>query len=591
MISQLNRNLWWLRHQDNPVLPPIEDSEFECSCCMNPYVLRIDDDYHLYYAGGDADGHKRICLATAPVNDVTEWTRHGPLFDLGEPESFDASWCVLPHVIEFEPERWHLYYTGNCGQGEGLSSFPGIGLAVSEDGKTWQKYEGSPVLSVSKVNGDPDSQGMAGGSVIQVKLPDGSSELRFYYTGCPSLGNDLFLNQQKTVCYATSSDGIEWEKRGAVMLRDPDRDYENVAVAGPVVHQNEDGSFRMWYSAIGTRWGYYSIGYAESDDGIEWQRGERHGENLQLTPAGDGWERQMVEYPSVIQEGWRLRLFYCGNGYGSTGIGTAVSSPLRAIATKGPCLARIVSECANASWHYRVPEGLSCDEGTFKSHAHPIVEWHGPDANGAIWHEWQTNDKDFEIISGNTQLAGFGLEYIQGIHYRIIITPTDEGLSLKFTATNLSEQTFHRIDNFPCLGQPSPHFQDEKLERTFIITDQGITPLKDTDRGTGDPCRTHFHIEDKPGRKYYGPPFWGEASRTRATSGAIMRTSADGRFTIGTTWENVCEVFHNEDSHHCIHSLGCIDELKPGETKSLAGKIVLVEGGPEDALERLTSNT
>jgi predicted GH43/DUF377 family glycosyl hydrolase len=135
----------------------------------------------------------------------------------------------------------------------------------------------------------------------------------------------VFLDQNKTVCLAVSQDGIHWTKRGALMLRDPDRDYENIAAAGPVVHQNADGSYRMWYSAIGTRWGYYSICYAESDDGIHWRRGERYGDNLQLTPQGDGWEKQMVEYPSVIQEGDRLRLFYCGNGYGRTGIGTALS--------------------------------------------------------------------------------------------------------------------------------------------------------------------------------------------------------------------------------------------------------------------------
>jgi hypothetical protein len=33
----------------------------------------------------------------------------------------------------------------------------------------------------------------------------------------------------------------------------------------------------------------------------------------------------MVEYPCVIQEMNQLRLFYCGNGYGKTGIGTAVA--------------------------------------------------------------------------------------------------------------------------------------------------------------------------------------------------------------------------------------------------------------------------
>lgn len=127
---------------------------------------------------------------------------------------------------------------------------------------------------------------------------------------------------------ALSASAAAWTKKGALFLRNPDHDYENVGVAGPVVKPKPDGNgFRMWYSAIGTKWGYYSICYAESADGIEWNRGEKYGDNLQLTPTGDGWGKQMVEYPSIIEEDGRLRLFYCGNGYGKTGIGTAVGIP------------------------------------------------------------------------------------------------------------------------------------------------------------------------------------------------------------------------------------------------------------------------
>lgn len=313
----------WERDLRNPILPPGEPGSFDSTRCMNPWVLREGDEYHLYYSGGDDEGRQRICLATAKIDDLGNWTRHGPLFDLGESGDFDARWCVLPHVIRFGPEQWHLYFTGNSGRGKGLSAFPGIGLATSKDGKIWKKFPENPVLERSGVDGDPDAIGMAGGSLIQV-----GDEWRFYYTGCPTIGAELFLNQNKTICLAVSADGIRWEKKGAVMLRDPDRDYENVGVAGPVVRPMPDGKgYRMWYSAIGTRWGYYSICYAESDDGIIWHRGDKVDDNLQLTPFGDGWEKQMVEYPSVIPEGGRLRLFYCGNGYGKTGIGTALSAP------------------------------------------------------------------------------------------------------------------------------------------------------------------------------------------------------------------------------------------------------------------------
>jgi len=36
----------------------------------------------------------------------------------------------------------------------------------------------------------------------------------------------------------------------------------------------------------------------------------------------------MTEYPNVIDKDGRVRLFYCGNGYSATGIGTAVADPL-----------------------------------------------------------------------------------------------------------------------------------------------------------------------------------------------------------------------------------------------------------------------
>lgn len=291
---------------------------------MNPCVITRGDEYWLFYAGGCAESKRRICIATTKIGgDLTSWEKRGPVLTPGPPGppgSFDARWTVLPHVIEVSPNKWHLYYTGNCGVGKGLSSFPGIGVAFSDDLIHWEKYEANPILKPSG-GSEPDAIGIAGGSVLRV-----GDEWWFYYTGCPTLGDTIFLDQQKICCLATSTDGIAWTKRGAVMHRIDDRDYENVACAGPVVHQQSDGSFRMWYSAIGTRWGYYSICYAESDDGLTWHRGDNYGDNLVLEPAcNDDWDGEMVEYPSVVEEGDHLRLFYSGNRYGSTGCGTAVS--------------------------------------------------------------------------------------------------------------------------------------------------------------------------------------------------------------------------------------------------------------------------
>ena len=321
-FEPLKTTVRWQRDARNPILPP-SDSTFDSNRCMNPWVIRDENTYKLYYSGGDKNGRQRICLATADVSEPGKWTRQGPLFDVGKPGHFDARWCVLPHVVQFNKDRWHLYFTGNAGHGSGLSSFPGIGLAISKDAKSWKQHSDDPVLKTTGFPGDPDAIGVAGGSLVSVPKSDGETEWRFYYTGCPTVGRPHRLNQQKTICMAVSNDGINWQSRGAVLYRDPQRDYEDIGVAGPVVQSTNDGKYRMWYSAIGNKWGYYSICFAESDDGIHWTRGSKYGDNLQLTPQGDGWEKQMVEYPSVIAEGDHLRLFYCGNGYGSTGIGTA----------------------------------------------------------------------------------------------------------------------------------------------------------------------------------------------------------------------------------------------------------------------------
>src|SRR5262249_53225397 len=100
----------WARDARNPILPPSKKG-FDVGCCMNPFVLRRGDDYWLFYPGADAQGRRRICLATAPVGDLTAWQRHGPLFDLGGKGAFDETWCVLPCVHKVG-SRWHLYYTG-----------------------------------------------------------------------------------------------------------------------------------------------------------------------------------------------------------------------------------------------------------------------------------------------------------------------------------------------------------------------------------------------------------------------------------------------------------------------------------------------
>ena len=315
----------WQRDPGNPLLPADPDSAWESTRCMNPFVVKVASVYRLYYSGGDADGRQRICMATAPVAAPDCFTRHGVILDVGEKGDFDAWWCVLPCVHRFG-SRFHLYYSGNEGTDLGLQSFPGIGLAVSDDGIHFQRCSSEPVITGDQTAEFPNNRGIAGGgTILEDRLPNEALRYRMYYTlAVGKKSTDVKVDQEKHCAVCHSTDGIHWTDHRLIMSPRRDVANEDIAVAAPFVWRDGD-LYRMLYCGIGRRWEYYSISEAVSKDGYQWHRGEGD-ENLTLAPdPTSSWESEMVEYPSIIKENDHLRLFYCGNGYGATGIGTAVA--------------------------------------------------------------------------------------------------------------------------------------------------------------------------------------------------------------------------------------------------------------------------
>jgi hypothetical protein len=80
----------------------------------------------------------------------------------------------------------------------------------------------------------------------------------------------------------------------------------------------EDGIWKMW---VTRRIGEYAVAYAESNDGINWDRKDAL---FWLKPNGTTEEQIMTEYSAVVRSGDRYFMFYNGNNYGFDGIGLAV---------------------------------------------------------------------------------------------------------------------------------------------------------------------------------------------------------------------------------------------------------------------------
>ncbi|RFN60041.1 glycoside hydrolase family protein [Marixanthomonas ophiurae] len=123
--------------------------------------------------------------------------------------------------------------------------------------------------------------------------------------------------------YAESTDGINWERKGIVAL-----DFKSPSEGGIVSASvlKESGLYKMWYAyrnALNYRTdesSSYKIGYAQSNDGITWKRLDASA-GIGLSP--NGWDSEMICYPNVVKNKGIKYMFYNGNGFGKTGFGYA----------------------------------------------------------------------------------------------------------------------------------------------------------------------------------------------------------------------------------------------------------------------------
>ena len=125
--------------------------------------------------------------------------------------------------------------------------------------------------------------------------------------------------------YAESENGIDWERNQIVSV-----DFKNNqkgGIARPSVIKENNKLYRMWYTyrkAYDYRTNKknsYRLGYAESKDGKVFTRMDN---KIGIDVSKTGWESIMQTYPHTIKYNDLYWVFYNGNGFGKTGFGYAV---------------------------------------------------------------------------------------------------------------------------------------------------------------------------------------------------------------------------------------------------------------------------
>jgi len=278
---------------------------------QNPFPERIDGNYHrIHFAGRDILNMSRGGYAALDVSKPEHLhIEEQPTLGLGELGCFDDS-GVMPSCIVDHEDRRYMYYTGWT-QGVSVPYYFYIGLAIvsmDRHGDTiFDRISKSPILE-RNIN-DPY---LTASPCILVER----GVWRMWYVSCiKRTTEDGKPKSYYHIKYAESIDGIRWIRRGIVCV--DFRDEKEYAISRPCIIK-ENGLYKMWYSYSS---GSYRIGYAESKDGIEWQRKD---EEVGIDVSESGWDSEMIAYPWVFDHKGERYMLYNGNGFGRNGAGLAV---------------------------------------------------------------------------------------------------------------------------------------------------------------------------------------------------------------------------------------------------------------------------
>jgi hypothetical protein len=288
-----------------------------------PYVID-DQRLRIYFGPRDSEGRTRTAFVDvdpAEPSRVLE-VHHQPALDLGRRGTFDDS-GVMPSSLVEHRGALYLYYIG-WNRAVTVPYRNAIGLAISTDGG----------LSFTRLHEGPivDRNALEPYFVTTPFVRYEEAAWRMWYASATGWVDEP-PNPVYVIKYAESMDGIEWTRQNVTCIEPKSSDEAN---GRPWIEHDRDG-YRMWYCYRGVH-GFrsdpaesYRMGYAESADGVAWDRKD---DEAGIERSESGWDSEMVAYPSIYEHRGRRHLLYNGNGFGRSGIGHALADDPRPMTSR-----------------------------------------------------------------------------------------------------------------------------------------------------------------------------------------------------------------------------------------------------------------
>lgn len=290
--------------------------DWNTSHAQVPVADILSDRIRIYYATRNNEGKSNVSFIEVDKENPEKilFENDKPLFEFGNIGSFDDS-GIMPSSIITVNNKKYLYYIGWTTR-QTVPFQNAVGLAVSEDGGvTFKKNSEGPIISINHI--EPYFSGTA--YVMQ-----DNEIFKMWYLSCVKWEvHDNKPEPLYNIKYAESLDGINWKQTGKVAIEL--NDDEGGLVSASVI--KEQNIYKMWFGRRkkadyrNNLTNSYRIGYAESFDGINW---ERKDDLSGIDVSTVGWDSEMISYPNVFQNGKNLIILYNGNGFGKTGFGYGI---------------------------------------------------------------------------------------------------------------------------------------------------------------------------------------------------------------------------------------------------------------------------
>ncbi len=285
-----------------------------------PCTLLFDDFVRVYFScrpPADANGQYVSYSAYVDLDraDLTNILRvsEQPVLPLGGLGEFDE-FGTYPVSVVRQKEHIIAYYAGwtRC---ESVPFNTAIGMATSNDnGISFNKVGHGPILSYS-----PEEPFVLSGPKIR---RFNNTWYLFYIAGNKWVVADGKPEPVYKIRMATSKDGRRWVKVNKNLIESIVEEDE--AQASPDVFFS-NGQYHMFFCYRFSK-GYrgkdkgYRIGYARSQDLINWERDDA---KAGIDISENGWDSEMISYPHVFELDGKTYMLYLGDQVGRYGFGLA----------------------------------------------------------------------------------------------------------------------------------------------------------------------------------------------------------------------------------------------------------------------------